>query len=467
MKNQKPLLTIAQYLAAAVSAVLSLGALGLVCSAREIWREEGTNSQGQSAASFGSVRPHDPSKPTVVVAIGTVTEVTDALVPYALFAESGLYNVYLAAVDRQPKALSGGLVVDPHYSLSELDSLLPDGPSVAVVPYVRDIEQPRNKPLVDWVQRLHGNHSTLLFSWCIGANILAEAGVLDGSEATTHWMVVGEFSKRYPKVDWKRGQRFIRSGRHLTAAGLLSGIDATLYLLADLHGPDIAERVAGSIGYQDLRYCTEPRMEQLEFGSRDLISVLNMAYYWPKNRVGVHLATGADEIAISAAFDVFGASFTDRTTPHIEGSMVITKNGIRIRRRSQQLPLDSFETVLVPSSTELSADTAADQEFVEIVGGGEHGFVFENAIGVFNRRRNRATAEFTAKRLEFRGKIRGVPITNGYVYPVVVLSLGAFVGMSCFWAARLGFRQFRSRPAEPRMCNSSNGDPSSFAGAGQ
>jgi hypothetical protein len=61
----------------------------------------------------------DPAKPTVVVLLGSdLTEITDALGPYEMFARAGTYNVVTAAAVRQPSLLTGGLRILPHYTIA-------------------------------------------------------------------------------------------------------------------------------------------------------------------------------------------------------------------------------------------------------------------------------------------------------------------------------------------------------------
>src|SRR5687767_1465297 len=82
-----------------------------------------------------AARPaHDPAKLTVVVLIGAdVTEITDALGPYEMFARAGRFNVYIVAPERRPALLSGGLGILPHLSLAEADALLGGRPPALVV----------------------------------------------------------------------------------------------------------------------------------------------------------------------------------------------------------------------------------------------------------------------------------------------------------------------------------------------
>ncbi len=83
---------------------------------------------------------HDPHKPTVAVLLGnTASEPTDVLGPYAMFAESGKYNVYTVAASRAVRTLTGGLDLVPHLSFDQLAARLHGDPDIVVVPQIVDI----------------------------------------------------------------------------------------------------------------------------------------------------------------------------------------------------------------------------------------------------------------------------------------------------------------------------------------
>ena len=97
---------------------------------------------------------HDPHKPTVAVLLGnTFSEPTDVLGPYAMFAESGEYNVYTVAASRTVRTLTGGLDLVPHLSFEELAARLHGDPDIVVVPQIVDIRASINAPVVAWVRR--------------------------------------------------------------------------------------------------------------------------------------------------------------------------------------------------------------------------------------------------------------------------------------------------------------------------
>jgi transcriptional regulator GlxA family with amidase domain len=83
-----------------------------------------------------------------------------------------------------------------------------------------------------------------LASVCSGAFILAEAGLLDGRRATTHWQRTRQFLKAYPQVKLEPDQIFTRDGNIWTSAGITAGIDLSLAMVAQDFGDEIAQKTA-------------------------------------------------------------------------------------------------------------------------------------------------------------------------------------------------------------------------------
>jgi len=81
-------------------------------------------------------------------------------------------------------------------------------------------------------------------SVCSGAYILAEAGLLDGRRATTHWSRSADFARRYPGVTTEPDRIFIKDGNVWTSAGITAGIDLSLALIAEDLGEAAARRTA-------------------------------------------------------------------------------------------------------------------------------------------------------------------------------------------------------------------------------
>ena len=79
---------------------------------------------------------------------------------------------------------------------------------------------------------------------CTGAFILAQAGLLDGRRATTHWAYARELQARFPKVKVDEDRIFVVDGPVWTSAGMSAGIDLALAMVEVDHGADLARRVA-------------------------------------------------------------------------------------------------------------------------------------------------------------------------------------------------------------------------------
>lgn len=81
---------------------------------------------------------------------------------------------------------------------------------------------------------------TRIASICVGAFTLAEAGLLDGLRATTHWLAADTLAKRYPSVEVDAESLYIDNGQILTSAGAAAGLDLCLHLVRRDHGVAVA-----------------------------------------------------------------------------------------------------------------------------------------------------------------------------------------------------------------------------------
>jgi transcriptional regulator GlxA family with amidase domain len=99
------------------------------------------------------------------------------------------------------------------------------------------------RQLAAWLRRYHPRIQTLV-SICTGAFVLAEAGVLDGRRATTHWQALGELRARFPAVQVVDEGIFVNDGPVWTSAGLTAGVDLALALVEEHHGHSVAMSVA-------------------------------------------------------------------------------------------------------------------------------------------------------------------------------------------------------------------------------
>lgn len=146
------------------------------------------------------------------------------------------YTVELVGARRGPVVCSSGLELLVRRSFAEvrggIDTLLVAGG-------IGFLDELRAPSVVDWIRRM-APRVRRLGSVCTGAFLLAEAGVLDGCRATTHWRRCGELADRYPQVTVDPDPIFVRAGRVYTSAGVTAGMDLALALVEEDQGHEVA-----------------------------------------------------------------------------------------------------------------------------------------------------------------------------------------------------------------------------------
>ncbi len=101
----------------------------------------------------------------------------------------------------------------------------------------------RDDHIIGEVRRL-ARSARRVTSVCTGAFVLAAAGLLDGRMACTHWARADQFEKRFPHVDLDRDSLYRCDGKIWTSAGVTAGVDLALALVAEDHGPELAQTVS-------------------------------------------------------------------------------------------------------------------------------------------------------------------------------------------------------------------------------
>ncbi len=104
----------------------------------------------------------------------------------------------------------------------------------------------RSTALVPWLKKWH-DRGAYVAGVCTGVAFLAEAGLLDGRAATTHWGVADILRRRYPKVLWRADQFVTEDGRLFCSGGVYASIDLSLYLVEKFCGHAVAVECAKSL----------------------------------------------------------------------------------------------------------------------------------------------------------------------------------------------------------------------------
>jgi transcriptional regulator GlxA family with amidase domain len=180
----------------------------------------------------------------VQVAIPIFDQLTalDAVGPYEVLSRLPGATVTFAALEPGPKRTETAmLALTADRALAEL----PD-PDVIVVPGgfgTRALMH--DDAMLSWLRESH-RRSQWTTSVCTGSLLLAAAGILDGLEATTHWLELQTLA-RYGAAPVSR--RVVEQGKVITAAGVSAGIDMALTLAARIAGEQIAQAIQLGIEY--------------------------------------------------------------------------------------------------------------------------------------------------------------------------------------------------------------------------
>jgi transcriptional regulator GlxA family with amidase domain len=108
-----------------------------------------------------------------------------------------------------------------------------------------ELERPA---VIDWIRQTAGSVAVTA-SVCTGAFLLAQAGLLRGRRATTHWEDLDDLRRRFPEVIVEAGSPWIDEGELVTSAGISAGLDMSLHLVARLVSMELAVRTARQMDY--------------------------------------------------------------------------------------------------------------------------------------------------------------------------------------------------------------------------
>lgn len=161
--------------------------------------------------------------------------------PYEVFARAPGASIHLVWKNLAPVASDKGLAILPTATFSDCPRLdlicVPGGPGQIAL--MDDTET------LDFLRRAAGE-AQWVTSVCTGSLVLGAAGLLQGYRATSHWSSVDQLALLGAEPV---AQRVVRDGNRITGAGVTSGIDFALHIVADLYGQDVAEAIQLQMEY--------------------------------------------------------------------------------------------------------------------------------------------------------------------------------------------------------------------------
>ena len=148
------------------------------------------------------------------------------------------FQLRSVAAEPGPLRTTGGLEIRAPYELEALETA-----GIVVVPAWRDPRERPGEPVLAALRAAHADGAVIV-GLCLGAFVLAAAGLLDGRRAATHWAFTGALATAYPDVTVDPAALFVDEGDVLTSAGAAAGIDACLHLVRRTIGAGTAAAIA-------------------------------------------------------------------------------------------------------------------------------------------------------------------------------------------------------------------------------
>lgn len=187
-------------------------------------------------------------------------ELLDVAGPLSLFASAtwdgsndgrAAYHCRVIGLERGPVTASIGTSLAADAAFADVD---PGALDTLLVAGGIGARHPEPDPgLLDWLRRA-ADRVRRIGSVCTGAFLLAEAGLLDGRVATTHWRHAGQLAAAFPRVRVEAERIYVQDGNVWTAAGVTSGMDLALALIAE----DLGRRPALELARSKVMYMHRP-----------------------------------------------------------------------------------------------------------------------------------------------------------------------------------------------------------------
>ncbi|MDQ1235696.1 transcriptional regulator GlxA family with amidase domain [Paenibacillus sp. SORGH_AS306] len=186
-----------------------------------------------------------PERYQVGILLFDEVEVMDFAGPFEVFSlaetvdKQKLFQVHTISPDGELISARNGLKVQPDYAIQDMPAM-----DILIIPGGYGAEEIiiHDPVIIKWIQT-QAQQVKLLASICTGALVLAEAGMLQGLEATTHWMDLDRLQQDYPDVIVKSGVKFVDQGSIMTSAGISAGIHLALHIVSEWVNIDCARTI--------------------------------------------------------------------------------------------------------------------------------------------------------------------------------------------------------------------------------
>lgn len=282
----------------------------------------------EADATRTALEPPKRARPLIaIVGANEGTETSDYLVPYGILKRADVADVLaLATLPGPVKLFPAVLQAVPDATVADFDARHPEGADYVIVPALAREDDPR---VLRWIERQAAKGATVI-GVCVGALVVANAGLLDGKRATTHWYVRSALLEEHPTVRYVADRRLVADRGVATTTGITASMPMALTLIEAIAGRARAEAVADELGLAswDMRHSSDAFTFTRPFATTVLANVMT---FWNHEELGLELTPGVDEVSLALVADAWSRTYRSRAvTFSTSAGPLPTRSGLRV-----------------------------------------------------------------------------------------------------------------------------------------
>jgi len=246
-----------------------------------------------------AMKPRRDGRPLVaVLALNAGTEMTDLLLPHAVLTRADVADVIVVAPRPGTIRLYPALQVQAEMDFAGFDQAHPVGADYVIVPAM---EPPDDPGIAQWL-RAQSSRGTKVIGVCVGAQVVANAGLLDGRRYVTHWYVRDDVAKQHPSATFVPHRRYVADRGVATTTGITASVPTMLALVESIGGEERARSLAAELGVESWTPAHDSNRFGLN-GARRWGYISDKAAFWRREQRVMDVADGTDDIALAFAAD--------------------------------------------------------------------------------------------------------------------------------------------------------------------
>jgi putative intracellular protease/amidase len=252
------------------------------------------------------------------------------MVPYGVLARSDLAQVLAVATQDGPVTMRPALRIRAQATTAQFDLRFPQGADYVIVPALVKRADPA---VLAWLGAQADKGATFV-SICDGALVLANAGMLDGRQATAHWASQSLREHDYPTTIWRRNVRYLADDRYISSAGISAAIPTSLALVEAIGGRAAADALAASLGAGDWGPAHASDRFRPKFGVNlraFAATLFGNRWLHGRQRIGIPIGPGVDEVALALTADAWSRTGRSQAVAIADGAAPIySRDGLEL-----------------------------------------------------------------------------------------------------------------------------------------